>query len=804
MSAGATTSPIQGHRLEDLSGIEILGMLAILVAGILRTVVSIDPFPYWASNPLESWIGLTGLSPVGQLVCDCGATIGAGLLLWGLARSGVVCKWWQIVLTLPAIGVACWWGMKDGGSADHLLAGMPWVAGISSAVAISTVMQVSQARRVVSAVVIGICAMLALKAAMQVFVEHPNLVRDFKENRQAIFAANGWTAESSMARAYERRVMQSEATGWFGLANPLATIGAAVLVFGAAVTIPLRGEKARRGIGIVLSMIGATITVLAGAKGGYAAVIGGSAMLILAVVCGWPKLSEVMRNRLRRFGLPLAGVCCVAVPLTLVAVRGVVDERLGELSIWFRAMYLEAAARIFTQHPLVGVGPAGFKDAYLLNKNPLNPEEVASPHSVIADFVSGLGIAGVFLGVFVVGMAAMSMMQVGGAVTSAPVEESGDDDRDVSDRRLVAISLVVPVLIAAYLERDIATIENLVVRVVGLAISVYIAVQVTSISGRRLAVAGGVAALAAILHAQIEMTPILPSSSGWFWILVGMGAAPFTHGNTIRALGKSTTFTGAVTLVLAGGVVMAAALPGVARWNASLRDAALAVRPLAEVKVLLAQGARDPIAMKDALQQLSQAAGKPVGANETEVNAAVQAMLDSGTDQAARAMLRASKECHGHYGTLRAYSQLLMLRADLAWAAGRRESAKELADQAVAVVSSPTATSNAARLGWIGTLWIERAKRGMDGIPALEQADHAFEASGKLDPWSLNPLLRHIEVAKNLGDEVRAASLAKSALWLHEWMRLDPLKGLTDREKAELERLARVKPGMSGGGRDNK
>jgi hypothetical protein len=785
--------PLPGQSSESLNRIEVVGLLSIAISVVLRTVVSIDPFPYWSGNPLESWIGLTGLSLVGQLACDAATTIGAGILLWGLTRRGLACAWWQLATIVPGIVVVMWWGLAHGGSVDHLLTGMPWVAGICTAASISIAIRHPQARRVMTGIVIGICAMLAMKAMVQVLVEHPNLVREFKENRQAIFASNGWTPDSSMARAYERRVMQNEATGWFGLANPLATVGAAVLVFAAAISFPLKGEKVHRGIALTLLLVGGIITVLAGAKGGYAAVAVGLAVLACGYLANWSRLPAKARAFLTRFGFAAVGVACVAVPLALVIIRGLIGEGLSELSIWFRSMYLEAAVRIFAGHPWIGVGPAGFKDAYLIAKNPLNPEEVASPHSVIADFACTLGVSGLLLGAFVVGMTILAMRQVGSGMAQpadANTERSSNDDLEGIDRRLIAAALVLPVLIAAYLERDVATVENLIVRVVGLALSVIVAIHVSALSPRRLAIASGAAALAALAHAQIEMTPILAASSGWFWLLIGVGSGVLATTKSNPPVRQSSAVIGALAMVLTGGIVLAGAMPGMLRWNAALREATFAVRPLAEVKVLLAQGSRDPSAMKDALELLSQATGQRVGANEKEVSAAIQTMLETGTDQAARELMKARNEGAAHYGTARAYSQLLMFRADLAMQKGDRTGADELANRAIAAVEGHFATSDAARWGWIGTLWVERARRGLGGIEAVSAADKAFAESIKRDPWSLNPLLRQIEVVKNLGQNDRASDLARRALELHKMTRLDPLKGLTPTQEAELNRLA--------------
>src|SRR5690606_11618084 len=97
------------------------------------------------------------------------------------------------------------------------------------------------------------------------------------------------------------------------------------------------------------------------------------------------------RERLGRLGGWVA-IAAVGSALVAVAARGVAGEKIGELSLLFRWFYLQGSARIIAEHPWLGVGPAGFRDAYLLAKPALSPEEVTSPHSVVFDWMSTLGV----------------------------------------------------------------------------------------------------------------------------------------------------------------------------------------------------------------------------------------------------------------------------------------------------------------------------------------------------------------------------------------------------------------------------
>ena len=84
----------------------------------------------------------------------------------------------------------------------------------------------------------------------------------------------------------------------------------------------------------------------------------------------------------------------IAAALLAVIARGLVGERIGELSLLFRWFYMQGATHIFADHWLLGVGPADFKDAYMIAKPATSPEDVSSPHSILLDWVATLGLGG--------------------------------------------------------------------------------------------------------------------------------------------------------------------------------------------------------------------------------------------------------------------------------------------------------------------------------------------------------------------------------------------------------------------------
>ena len=73
-------------------------------------------------------------------------------------------------------------------------------------------------------------------------------------------------------------------------------------------------------------------------------------------------------------------------------VRGVLlsESWAGERSLLFRWHYATATGRMVIDHPVVGTGIGGYRDAYLHYRSPRNPEEVASPHSTALDWTATL------------------------------------------------------------------------------------------------------------------------------------------------------------------------------------------------------------------------------------------------------------------------------------------------------------------------------------------------------------------------------------------------------------------------------
>ncbi|MBL8762397.1 MAG: hypothetical protein JNL50_13960, partial [Phycisphaerae bacterium] len=201
-----------------------LGATGVLLACILaRCVVSLDPFPFWSGDPTLLATPQTSLGPTGQIILDAVSLLAAALVLW---RSHGLSIWSPLLLVVGSIAALAHAFVIDQGSLDNVRVGVSWCASFSAGIAGLAIARDRACRALSWGVLLALVVMLACKGALQYFVEHPETVRAYKQHRQQFLESQGWSEGSMMARAFERRLFQNEATGWFGLSNVFASVSA--------------------------------------------------------------------------------------------------------------------------------------------------------------------------------------------------------------------------------------------------------------------------------------------------------------------------------------------------------------------------------------------------------------------------------------------------------------------------------------------------------------------------------------------------------------------------------------------------
>lgn len=790
-----------------------VGLFLVLAPMLTRATMPTSTLPGWELDPTLFSISTPTMGPGGSMLVDALTLIGAALLLVSESvRGRRVGLLWVIGAGVGSAIVVLhgWWWQAIGSAAPHgtlgnQRVGIAWAAAVWSLVAVTHAARDPLVRRAVLGVLLAFVVVLALRAAQQVLIEHPVTVAAFNADRERWLASRGWTEDSPMARAYIRRMNQPEATGWFGLSNVTASFGAFALAAGAAWvwTLLRRGERGERSgvtlAGAVSALVGGAATVyLADSKGGYAAAGLGLGLVALGLAADRLRI-------IRRLG-SLVGPLCIVGVLAAVAARGAIGERLGELSILFRWFYMQASARIFAAHPWTGVGPDGYQLAYLAAKNPLNPEEITSPHSVLLDWLSTLGVAGLAWGAVLI---AASVLLGRGLVGSAGSERAPDAGEARRGTRAGMLTLAGATIAAAWMESPYITPDTAALRVLALAVGclvVHAALAAGNERWTRIAACSG--ALAMLAHAQVELTASNVAACGLFMAAIGSGAAggmadPVPRRTTPAILGA------AVCAALAGLTLIAGARPAWA-WQVDLGRAASTLRPVAEVSerahaLSLPPGARPPDEPREdpahLLRDVERLIGRPVAPGpdgwQRAMVALDQAFLPRAAELLGAAQARYPDEWRVGRETGRLYLRLLLaagtdapLRAEL------RTKALAAIPACVPPADPERAARNPSRLRAQALVYETLSET--TGEADLATAVDLLERAAKLDPYNLDVAVKIARFDRRLGRGPEAARWARHALELDGWTRLDrETRGLSPRARAEMEAIANGRDGGS-------
>ncbi len=793
----------------------IVGVALVLVPMLVRLQTPLDVLPYWDGDPFTQEASVIGLTPSLSLYGDVLSLIGAAVLLALAPRLGRFATLAGVVLVAAGAAACAWHLSEHTFNAKEAISGGAWISGVAGAFALWRVSGDKRVRLLVLALVIGAVGLLVAKGVYQVVLEHPATVETFRRDREAILARNGWSPDSSMAKAYERRLMQAEATGWFGFANVYASFAAAgvaafgVLAAGAWLTWRSarkeeEGEPGRwpfilSGAGFVLS---AAALAMAGAKGGFAAALVG---LAVAVTLEWARRHDAGRA----VWLRLVGPAVIVAPLLAVVTRGVVGERIGELSLLFRWFYMQGAARIFGANWLHGVGPDGFQAAYSMAKNPLSPEDVTSPHSLLWDWAACLGIGGLAWGAVLV----WTSTRLGsGALAEESASEAGDGHADWTRKLMRAVCLIAALSAVLSIPTQYAAMlpeEALGVRIGGLVVWCVLSCAVLAVAQRcigwRIALAAGACVL--LTHTQIEITGVWPQSCGLLFALIAVAAGPLggrvasdQDEPTSHAAGRWPQYACAAVVLWIGFVALRTA--GVARqWENSLADAYTLATPVRELRRQIAGAASDPGEQARLARRLS--VEEPLTAERIIdklpwawplVRNASQIALEESRGYASRgdaAGRQASKAW-----AARALVIALGRTSDLAWTSGTGGgslppgAAESLLTR---FINEPVEGLDSQQAGWAATVCVAAADSQPEPDRALwlKLAGKYLSQAHSRDPYNPLHLSRLMDVQERLGDKATAAETARTLLAVDALQRLDrSVRGLSERDRARAERIA--------------
>ncbi|MFN0132748.1 MAG: hypothetical protein ACKVW3_09505 [Phycisphaerales bacterium] len=800
----------------------------VLALTCVRAISTFEAFPWWDIDPTRIEATSSGLRPTASLAIDL-AILAASAAVMALA-AGTLAWFAIIVLGAGLVAIAAHALIINGIDLDNLRIGATWAAAAAAALAAWSARHHSVIARLTAAVFLGSIAMLAAKGAVQVFIEHPTTLAHFRQDPNVFLESQGWSPGSSSARAFERRLSHSEATGWFGLSNILSSFAAAMLVALAAfLSAAVRSNRRARGqvadgwLGVVaLGMLAAGACLwLTNSKGGLTAAAIGIALLAGRMLLSRAALARVALALTPR-ATGLLSVALVLSALLSLVVRGAVGERVGELSLLFRWFYIRGAWSIWAANPGLGVGPADFKDAYMLAKPAISPEEVSSPHSVLWDLAACLGVGGIALAALVVAaiyaagraLSPSSLSQPrdvsrprerSDGSTSAPSDLSRPRERSDSlwprraERRLLALTICAACIASAFIERSAGTPDTALLRVVGLVGWLGLSLGILEVVRAAHAWGWGLALAAIVLatHGQIEVTPVWQGSAALWAILLATGAGLGTspHPTTSRAARARTIAAPTLVTVFALAIAVLG-LPRVTAWERNLRDAAEFVRPVARLTERLRTFQTSTDRGTDSIDKIAADVGALLGEvpprDSRAFDLALARLLTTLSARAETPLRAATHAFPTHTATSEALCQLLVQQAFAFSAQGLTEQSERCFTESIEAAKALGARAPrvAANHGLIGSMYDAHARHRLrEGV--LEQAIDAWRLAAALDPFGTTFPMRIARAEAALKDTDEARSWAQRVLDLDRGLRLDPLRQLTPDERREMERIVK-------------
>ena len=244
--------------------------------------------------------------------------------------------------------------------------------------------------RIVAGVCMGLLMIYCIHGLIYRFFDLPDTLNFWKQHRTEEMQAHGWHEGDYELTQYELKLTNGEMVGFQGSPNTLAAAMVLMSVIVAGVGIQRIVNKDESG------MVGATFLSLPVAAWviwythSNAAFV--SPVIAGLMLLGIGKFGGLLRRK-RRMAFA-AGVGAVLLGTAALVGHGIYHGTLPSASLNFRWRYWVASVRMFTAHPLLGVGYGNFGDAYLHYRVPAAAEEPKDPHNLLVRAATELGIVG--------------------------------------------------------------------------------------------------------------------------------------------------------------------------------------------------------------------------------------------------------------------------------------------------------------------------------------------------------------------------------------------------------------------------
>jgi O-antigen ligase len=251
--------------------------------------------------------------------------------------------------------------------------------------------------RLILAVIVALAVVNAQQSADQFFRGNRMAIEQYEQDPRSMLEPLGIEPNTFQQFMFEHRIYSGGVRGYFTTRNSAGSFLLLASFAAAAIFIDrLRNRKSGSGDLHILACGVAAAVVL------FSLVLTRSKGAFIGFFCAAVLFAAQLRygSRLKAHRKALFAACALlgVVAVLVVASYGLNHERLpGGSSMLVRWQYWRAAARMYADHWLTGVGPGNFSDYYTRYKPDAALESVADPHnfplSILAQY-GPLGLVG--------------------------------------------------------------------------------------------------------------------------------------------------------------------------------------------------------------------------------------------------------------------------------------------------------------------------------------------------------------------------------------------------------------------------
>lgn len=246
--------------------------------------------------------------------------------------------------------------------------------------------------RIVAGVSLGLLMVYAAHGLIYHYIQVPDNIRFWEENKDRILQDRGLEPGSYPARQFERKFVGGEMIGFNQSPNSYAAVIVLLMVVSTGVAIQryASGDPPGWWVAIALACVPALGVILLTHS---RTALGTLLIATAALTClGFPRTREWLGRHSRlAYGI---GAAAVVLGAAALIGHGIYHGSLPNDSLNFRWRYWVAAAELVKESPLNGVGWGNFGPHYLAVRVPAAAEEIRDPHNFIVRAFAELGIFG--------------------------------------------------------------------------------------------------------------------------------------------------------------------------------------------------------------------------------------------------------------------------------------------------------------------------------------------------------------------------------------------------------------------------